>query len=161
MSHPEPDRPATSPQPIASAGPSTGHQRILMGLVIGAAAGVMVNALWGRQNATVDWLLANVTEPIGQLFLRLLLMTVIPLVFSSLIVGVAGLGNVRSLGRVGWRCFAYCLVISAISVAIGLTLANVIKPGKRVSASTALELQQRYSSDATRSPGCNCCNRWW
>jgi len=47
----------------------------------------------------VNWILSNVTEPIGQLFLRVLLMTVIPLVFSSLVVGVAGLGDVRKLGR--------------------------------------------------------------
>jgi DAACS family dicarboxylate/amino acid:cation (Na+ or H+) symporter len=73
---------------------------------------------------------------VGQLFLRLLLMIVVPLVFSSLVVGVAGIGDIRKLGRVGLKSFGYCLVISAISVAIGITLANTIKPGKRIDPST-------------------------
>src|SRR6185503_14503166 len=86
----------------------------------------------------------------GQLFLRLLLMIVIPLVFSSLIVGLSRIGDVRKLGRVGLRCFLYCLIISAISVAIGLLLVNLIKPGKRIDPATASELQQRYGQDAAK-----------
>jgi DAACS family dicarboxylate/amino acid:cation (Na+ or H+) symporter len=78
-------------------------------------------------------------------------MIVVPLVFSSLVVGVAGIGDVRKLGRVGLKSFAYCLVISAISVVIGLTLANTIKPGKRIDPNTATALQQRYATDATKT----------
>ena len=63
---------------------------------------------------------------------RLLLMIVVPLVFSSLVVGVAGIGDIRKLGRVGLKSFAYCLVISAISVAIRLTLANTPATGSVV-----------------------------
>jgi DAACS family dicarboxylate/amino acid:cation (Na+ or H+) symporter len=124
------------------------HNRILLGLLVGTVVGVTCNSVLGSQNRSLIWVLDNITEPVGQLFLRLLLMTVIPLVFSSLIVGLAGLGNVRSLGRIGWRCVAYCLVISAISVAIGLTLANTIKPGKRINEDTAKRLQERYRSAA-------------
>src|SRR5262245_45352058 len=108
------------------------HATILWGLVIGAILGLAFNRLLGPANPGLDWFVLNVTDPIGQLFLRLLLLTVIPLVFSSLIIGLAGLGNIRSLGRIGLRSLAYCLVISAISVGIGLILANTIKPGKRI-----------------------------
>lgn len=69
------------------------HKRILLGLAIGAGAGVIVNAVLGADDSRVEWLVAQVTEPIGALFLRLLLMIVVPLVFSSLVVGVAGLGT--------------------------------------------------------------------
>lgn len=124
------------------------HNRILLGLLVGTAAGVAANLSVGSKNAPLNWVLNNITEPIGTLFLRLLLMTVIPLVFSSLIVGLAAIGDVRSLGRIGLRCFAYCIVISAVSVAIGLTLANTIKPGKRMDEAVAKELQQRYQTDA-------------
>ena len=79
------------------------------------AAGVGINRFLGGEHPAVNWVLANVTEPVGLLFLRLLLMTVIPLVFSSLVVGVAGLGDVRKLGRIGLKSFAYCAVISAIT----------------------------------------------
>src|SRR5262245_15446302 len=96
------------------------HTRIFAGLALGCAGGLSVNRIAGGDHPAVQWTLANVTEPVGHLFLRLLLMTVIPLVFSSLVIGVAGLGDVRKLGRVGLKSFGYCLVISAISVLIGL-----------------------------------------
>ena len=126
------------------------HTRILMGLVVGAGAGLLVNALVGGDNSRVAWIISNITEPIGQLFLRLLLMIVVPLVFSSLVVGVAGIGDIRKLGRVGLKTFAYTIVISAISVAIGLTLANTVRPGKRIDPSTAEALKARYGSDASK-----------
>ena len=90
------------------------HTRILAGLAAGVVAGVAVNIVRGTDDPAVEWVVANVTEPIGTLFLRLLLMIVVPLVFSSLVVGVAGIGDVRKLGRVGLKSFAYCLAISAI-----------------------------------------------
>jgi DAACS family dicarboxylate/amino acid:cation (Na+ or H+) symporter len=126
------------------------HTRIFLGLTIGVVAGVGVNRLLGGEHAAVNWILSNVTEPVGQLFLRGLLMTVIPLVFSSLVVGVAGLGDVRKLGRIGLKSFGYCAVISAISVIIGLVLVNVIKPGKRIDPATAAALQERYGADAQK-----------
>jgi DAACS family dicarboxylate/amino acid:cation (Na+ or H+) symporter len=75
-------------------------------------------------------------------------MIVVPLVFASLVVGVAGIGDVRKLGRVGLKSFGYCLVISAISVAIGLTLANTIRPGNKIDPTTSAALQQRFANDA-------------
>ena len=95
------------------------HRRIFAGLIIGATAGVIANAIGGGGTPQVEWVVFHITEPIGDLFLRLLLMTVIPLVFSSLIVGVSGIGDIRKLGRVGAKCFVYTLVVSAISAAIG------------------------------------------
>ena len=126
------------------------HSRILIGLIVGVGAGVGCNAIWGGANPRVVWIISNITEPVGQLFLRLLLMTVIPLVFSSLVIGVAGIGDVRKLGRVGLKTLAYTVVISAISVVIGLTLANTVRPGQRIDPATAAALEARYGSDATK-----------
>ncbi len=127
------------------------HTKILIGLAVGVIAGVSVNRLLGGDHPTVVWIVDHITQPVGQLFLRLLLMIVVPLVFASLIVGVAGIGDIRKLGRVGLKSFAYCLVISAISVAIGITLANTIQPGRRIDPGTSAALQQRYASDATKT----------
>jgi len=124
------------------------HTRIFIGLVVGATTGVLVNAGLGVGNPGVAWLVRNVTEPVGQLFLRLLLMVVVPLVFSSLVVGVAGIGNIRQLGRVGVKCLAYTVALSAVSVAVGLTVVNVIRPGERISGDTAAAIEARYGSDA-------------
>ena len=127
------------------------HTRILIGLALGVIAGLVVNKALGGDHPKVAWVVDNITQPVGQLFLRSLLMIVVPLVFSSLVVGVAGIGDIRKLGRVGLKSFAYCLVISAISVVIGITLANTIRPGKRVDPATSGALQQRYANEATKS----------
>ncbi len=127
------------------------HTRILIGLAVGVVAGIAVNALVGGNDPRVGWVIDNITQPIGTLFLRLLLMIVIPLVFSSLVVGVAGIGDIRKLGRVGIKSFVYCLVLSAISVLIGLTLANTIRPGTRLDATTADALKQRYGDTASKT----------
>jgi len=127
------------------------HTRILVGLAVGVIAGLAVNKGFGGDHPRVVWIVDNFTQPIGQLFLRLLLMIVVPLVFSSLVVGVAGIGDIRKLGRVGLKSFGYCLVISAVSVVIGLTLANTIKPGKRIDPATSAALQQRYATEATKT----------
>jgi len=124
------------------------HTRILLGLVIGAVTGLAANALFGADDPTVRFVAREVASPIGALFLRLLLMIVVPLVFSALVIGVAGIGDIRKLGRVGAKAFGYTLVVSAISVLIGITLANTIRPGERVSRETAAALAERFSQDA-------------
>ena len=127
------------------------HTKILIGLALGVVAGLVVNETFGGDHPRVVWVVDNVTQPVGQLFLRLLLMIVVPLVFASLVVGVAGIGDIRKLGRVGLKSFGYCLVISGISVVIGLTLANTIRPGQRIDPATSAALQQRYASDASKT----------
>ncbi len=119
-------------------------------MVVGAVTGVVANWYAGGSGENLTSFIKNFTEPIGQLFLNLLLMIVVPLVFSSLVVGVAGIGDIRKLGRIGFKSFAYCLVISAISVVIGLGLANTIKPGKRIAPEIAEKMQQQFGGDAAK-----------
>lgn len=126
------------------------HRRILIGLVVGVAAGLAVNVTLGGQHPVVAWLVANISDPVGTLFLRLLLLVVVPLVFSSLVIGVASVGDVRQLGRLGAKSFAYTFIISAISVVIGLSLANTLRPGHRIQETTKVQLEERYKSDATK-----------
>ena len=124
------------------------HTKILIGLAVGVTGGIALNQALGGEDPNVVWFIRNFTEPIGQLFLNLLLMIVVPLVLSSLIVGVAGIGDIRKLGRVGLKSFAYCLIISAISVVIGLTLANTIRPGDSVDEATKAKLETKYGNRA-------------
>lgn len=122
------------------------HTKIFIGLAVGVVGGLAANWTLGGRNPDLIWIVENITRPVGQLFLNLLLMIVVPLVFASLVVGVAGIGDIRKLGRIGFKSFAYTLVISAISVVIGLTLANTIRPGERISPDTAAELKAEFSS---------------
>jgi DAACS family dicarboxylate/amino acid:cation (Na+ or H+) symporter len=126
------------------------HTKILIGLLIGVVAGVAVNQTVGGENPQLVSFIKNFTEPIGQLFLNLLLMIVVPLVFSSLVVGVAGIGDIRKLGRIGLKSFGYCLIISAISVVIGLSLANAIQPGKRIVPEIAEKMKTQFGGDAAK-----------
>ncbi|MBM3846851.1 MAG: dicarboxylate/amino acid:cation symporter [Verrucomicrobia bacterium] len=137
-----------SPQTQVSRWPL--HTRILAGLVLGAILGISANQFLGGDHGGLQWTMANLTEPAGQLFLRLLLMVVVPLVFSSLVCGVAGIGDFRRLGRVGIKSFTYCLGISLISVGIGIGLVNIVQPGKRIPAETSQALQERYGKDASQ-----------
>ncbi|MCO6512681.1 MAG: dicarboxylate/amino acid:cation symporter [Aridibacter famidurans] len=124
------------------------HTKILIGLVFGVVAGLIVNWTMGGEDPRVVSIVENFSRPIGQLFLNLLLMIVVPLVFASLVVGVAGIGDIRKLGRIGAKSFGYTLIISAISVVIGLTLANTIEPGNRMDPATQEALKAKYSTEA-------------
>jgi Na+/H+-dicarboxylate symporter len=117
------------------------HTLILLGAVLGAGAGVLANVLFGGE----PWLLALIrygTRPLGQIFLRLLLMLVIPLIFAALALGVAGLGDLKSLGRIGLKTLAYTVAVSTIAVLLGLSLVNAIRPGAGVSPEVKARLLQ-------------------
>jgi DAACS family dicarboxylate/amino acid:cation (Na+ or H+) symporter len=124
------------------------HNLILIGLFVGAMAGVLCSLGFGAKNPDLIWFVQHITHPLGDLWLQLLMMVVIPLVFSALIIGVAGLGDVRKLGRIGLKTLFYTLIISAASVVIGLCLVNTIQPGKHIDQTTAQHLQAEYGTAA-------------
>lgn len=116
------------------------HVLMLAGFVIGLAAGLYVHTVVGAETAWVQWLTANVTGPLGQIFMRLLFMLVLPLLFSALVVGVAEMGDLGALGRVGWRTLALTVVISSIAVIIGIVLVNALRPGDGVDPALAQQM---------------------
>jgi Na+/H+-dicarboxylate symporter len=105
--------------------------RILIGFVAGLACGLAVYA-GARDAAWVDTVVTYVTTPIGQIFLRLLFMLVLPLLFSALVIGISEMGEVRSLRSVGLWTLGYTLVVSGIAVAISLLVVNLLQPGAGV-----------------------------
>lgn len=119
------------------------HGKIVLGLGLGAASGLAAN-VWAGEAAWVKWVDTNVAGPAGQIFLRLLLMTVVPLVFTSITLGVAQLGDVRKLGRVGARSLGYFLVSTLISAVIGIVLVNLVRPGAGVPVAVREQLLEAY-----------------
>ena len=113
--------------------------RILIGFVAGLVAGLIVYATQPGAE-WVDNLVTYVTNPIGQVFLRLLFMLVIPLLFSALVVGIAEMGEIGALKTVGIRTLIYTVVVSGIAVAISLAVVNTIRPGDGVDPAAAREL---------------------
>ena len=123
------------------------HTRILLGLGVGAVAGVASNLLWSGAPA-LDWAVDYVAQPVGQVFLRMLFMVVVPLIFTSLTLGVAGLGDIRRLGRVGGRTIGIFLATTTLAVVIGLTASNVIQPGAAIDPGVRAALLAEYGGAA-------------
>ncbi len=92
-------------------------------------------------------------RPVGTIFMSMLKMTIVPLVFSSLLVGVASLGDVRRLGRLGGRTLGLYMVTTAIAVSIGLIVANIVSPGNYVAEADRVFLQGQYAGAAGSKAG--------
>lgn len=112
------------------------HTQMLIGFVFGLAGGLIVHATAGADAPWVEAFTSYVTQPIGQIFLRLLFMLVIPLLFSALVVGISEMGDIASLGRAGWRTLGLTVLLSSVAVVLGLTLVNLMRPGDGVDAAT-------------------------
>lgn len=105
------------------------HRKILIGFAAGAAIGLTLHGAFPEAPASVTAFLDYAAEPLGRLFLRLLLMAVLPLVVSSLILGVAEMGDAAKLGRVALKTLGFTLLITGVSVLTGLVAVNVFRPG--------------------------------
>lgn len=125
------------------------HTKILLGLAAGAIAGVVTNLTVGPDNPIVVAVNDYIAYPIGQVFLRMLFMVVMPLVFASISLGVAGLGDIRKVGRVGGKAVGYFLVTTAMAATLGLIVVNVMRPWERVTPETREALMTRFADDAS------------
>lgn len=110
--------------------------QMLVGFLVGLAGGLIVY-MTARDAAWVNVVTTYVTGPIGQVFLRLIFMLVIPLLFSALVVGVAEMGEIKALKRIGLRTLFYTVIVSAIAVAVSLAAVNIFKPGAGVDRAAA------------------------
>ena len=115
------------------------HTQMAIGFAAGLIGGLVVH-FFAADARWLEWFTTYVTQPVGQVFLRLLFMLVIPLLFSALVMGVAEMGDIRSLGRVGWKTLAYTVVVSSIAVALGMFMVNVFHPGGGVDPAMAQRL---------------------
>lgn len=121
----------------------------LWGLLAGALLGLAANAAGARQSAAVEWANHYVAGPLGQIYVRLLLMTVIPLVFSQFVLGVVSLGGMREVGRVGARAAGFLFASAALAVTVGVLVATLLRPGEKISAESRAELMATFASDAS------------
>jgi DAACS family dicarboxylate/amino acid:cation (Na+ or H+) symporter len=128
------------------------HTKIFIGLIAGAIAGVMCNKFFIGAPALAV-VQKYLSDPLGRIFLNMLIMVVIPLVFSSLALGVAQIGDLKQLGRIGIRTMLYFVLVTAIAVTIGLVLVNSIRPGDYLPEETKNKLMAEYSREASEKMG--------
>jgi len=112
------------------------YNKIFIGLALGIIAGLVFNEQ------------IQIFQPVGKAFIKLIKMIVIPLVFASLLVGTASMNNIKKLGKIGVRTFAFYILSTALAITIGLIIANTIKPGSSIPAEIQTELRQDYEQEA-------------
>lgn len=114
--------------------------QILLALILGIGLGAVLH----DQAETRLWLISNVLSPAGDIFIRLIKMIVVPIVISTLIVGIAGVGDAKKLGRLGLKTIIYFEIITTLAIILGITLANVFQPGHGIdmSALAAVDISQ-------------------
>lgn len=118
------------------------HWLILLGMLAGILFGVAAVAL-GLNEFTALWI-----KPWGTIFINLLKLIAIPLIVVSLISGIAGLGDVGSLSRIGLKTISFYIVTTVVAVTVGLVVANLIAPGNFLSPEKSAEFQARFAKSA-------------
>ncbi|PRA31459.1 cation:dicarboxylate symporter family transporter [Pseudomonas poae] len=98
-------------------------------IMIGLLAGIAIGALLHSFPESRPWLVDNLLQPAGDIFIKLMKMIVVPIVFSCMVVGIAGHGDGKSLGRIGVRSLGYFFCITTLAIIVGLVLGNLLKPG--------------------------------
>ena len=116
------------------------HWKIIIGMILGVAYGLIANQM-GWVSFTNDWI-----KPWGTIFVNLLKLIAVPLVFASLIKGVASLSDISRLSRIGGKTIAFYLASTVIAVTIGLFLVNSVQPGNTFSEEKRMELKETYAS---------------
>jgi DAACS family dicarboxylate/amino acid:cation (Na+ or H+) symporter len=130
--------------------------KILLGLLAGATAGTTANLLWkpapgAPRSAAYDFALGvaeYVADPVGQVFLGLLFMVVLPLVFASLALGVGNLGATQQLGRIGRRLLQWVVLTTAAAALLGILMTDLFRPGGDLSPAQRDELVARFAEKA-------------
>lgn len=122
------------------------HWQILIAMAFGTAIGIIFqNIYYGNPDGIIYTLITS----LGVIFVRLLKMVIVPLIFTSIVTGVSGIGGGKSLGRVGTKTFLYYLTTSLFAIIIGLTLTNIIQPGHGVNLGT----QETFDHSKLQTPG--------
>ncbi len=121
------------------------HVQILVGMALGLAFALL--------SAKLGWpasLTTNYIKPLGTVFLNSLKMVAMPLVFVSLVVGVTSIEDMTKLSRIGGKTFFIYTTTTVVAVALGLTIANLIEPGKVITEQTRDRLMTLYAGEAEK-----------
>lgn len=125
------------------------HNRILIGMIIGIVAGLIT-----KEFVTDPQILDTIVEwvtPVGQIFLRMIFMMVIPLILAALILGIAELGDLKRVGKLGVKLLLYSIIVSSISVFIGVVMVNVFEPGHHLAPEARDYLTEEFQTNSKQA----------
>ncbi len=116
------------------------HWKIIIGMILGLLWGVLSVGM-GWQEFTLNWI-----SPWGKIFINMLKLIAVPLVLTSLVVGVASLSDIKKLSRMGGKTIAIYMGTTAVAVTIGLLAVNLLKPGESIPKDLTDKLQKSYQA---------------
>ncbi|SMG53231.1 Na+/H+-dicarboxylate symporter [Marivirga sericea] len=122
------------------------HIKIIIGLVLGIAW-AFISSYLGWNQFTIDWI-----DPFGTIFIRVLKAIAVPLVLLSIISGVSSLTDINKLGKLGLKTIAFYLLSTIVAVGIGLTLVNLVQPGKFVNEDQRVKNRIKYELWVSENP---------
>ena len=129
---------------------------IFLGIILGVIFGVFMHRFIPGNQSEAASFIVNILDFIGQIFLRLIQMVVIPLVFSAIIIGISSIGDNKQLGKFGGKMIFYYAIITIVAVTLGAGLATGLKPGEGVqgyiSAQSQIELQKSFNHIDSTDP---------
>ena len=123
--------------------------QILFAMVLG----ILLGSYLHYHSDSRDWLVVNLLSPAGDIFIHLIKMIVVPIVISTLVVGIAGVGDAKQLGRIGAKTIIYFEVITTVAIILGITLANVFQPGAGVDMSQLATVDISKYQSTTEAEG--------
>ncbi len=126
------------------------HTKIFIGLFSGLVLGILANIFFSGSDWT-KWLTVNITQPVGQIFLRMVFMIIVPLIFTAIALGIADFRDVKKIGRIGGRVLLFTVFITAISVIIGIVLVDIFRPGVGITEENRTQLMQSLTNNQTVS----------
>jgi DAACS family dicarboxylate/amino acid:cation (Na+ or H+) symporter len=122
------------------------HTKILIGLLAGLAAGVFCNYFFNG-NPGIQWFVSNIAYPAGQVFLRMIFMIIVPLIFAAIALGIADFKDVSKIGRIGFKVILFTIIITSVSVLIGIIMVNIFHPGSGISAENRAALTSALTNN--------------
>ncbi|NBC26703.1 MAG: cation:dicarboxylase symporter family transporter [Bacteroidetes bacterium] len=117
------------------------HWKIIIGLILGL--------LWGLFSSVVGWnqFTVDYVRPFGTIFVDLLKLIAVPLVLASLVVGVSSLNDMTKLSRMGGKTIGIYMITTVLAITIGLSVVNIMEPGKTLPEETRTSLMESYSEN--------------
>ena len=122
------------------------HWQILIAMIIGTIVGIIFQTHF---HGKPDGWLYNSIISLGEIFIRLLRMVIVPLIFTSIVSGVASVGSGKSIGRLGFKTFLYYITTSLLAIMTGLLLTNLLRPG----VGANIPVSGTFSADSLQKPG--------
>jgi aerobic C4-dicarboxylate transport protein len=123
------------------------YKQICFWVLVGIMLGILVGYFFPATGEAM--------EPVGQAFVNLIKMVIAPVIFCTVVAGIAGMESMRSVGRIGVKALVYFEVLTTIALILGLVVANVVRPGEGVNA-TAPEVSSTVSGYISQGEQAHC-----